>query len=403
MRGEKSNKRHWIGEYSMKLFSPIWHWFVGVGIVILVIGITIPFVQTNDTPVSEETHSPDNESEVDPVTKVELQQQEVPAQRSSTVNIDPTAKAELQQFFNDLRKEYLDTRAESINWWLTGITIVLGFFAVVIAIAGYIGFREFRRLRDEASRHVAAIRQDRAESNELLQNMRQKGNAEVFSMLSNNEEFAESLRDLLQNPELSLIDKAIAEAFALQQDGAIEEAIEKWNFIADRVAGTDDDLAARAWFSIGYLRLQNQDPEIAIPAYDEAIRLKPNYVEAYNDRGNAKNHLGQHEEAIMDYDQAIVRDTHYADAYCNRGKARCGLAQYDAAIADCNTAIQLRLAFPNAYVVRGEAKTALGDVRGAKMDFETALNLLDIADQQGQTDLRISIVLGLRELNDTEW
>lgn len=361
----------------MVRFSKIWHWFAGVGIVILVIGITIPFVQTNDTPVSEEANSSDNASEVDPTTKV-VPQQENLALRSSIVNLDSVIRVELQQLFNDLRKEHLDTRAESINWWLTSITIVLGFFAVIIPIAGYIGFREFRRLRDEASQHVAAIRQDRAESNELLQNIRQKGNAEVFDILSNTEEFEESLRDLLQNPELSIIDKAIAEAFALQQDGAIEEAIEKWCSIANIVEETDSDLAARAWFSVGYLHSQERDPEKAIPAYDKAIYLRPDYAEAYNNRGTLNGELGQYDAAITDLDKAIMLDPEDAEAYYNRGIVKFLIGIHRSASADSDESIRFE---------------------DAKSDLQIAL---DLAIQQGRTELKTDIEEILNELNDVE-
>lgn len=43
----------------------------------------------------------------------------------------------------------------------------------------------------------------------------------------------------------------------------------------------------------------------AIVDYDEAIRLKPEFPEAYNNRGVAKRDLGQYQEAIADYDKAI--------------------------------------------------------------------------------------------------
>ena len=429
----------------MVRFSAIWHWFVGVGIVILVIGITIPFVQTNDTPVSEETNPLDNESEEIPTTKVEPQQ-EAPVSGSPGVTIDPADKIELQQLFNDLRKEYLDTRAESVNWWLEFIAIVLAFFGLIIVIAGYIGFREFRRLRDEASQHVAEIRKDRAESNELLQNIRQKGNAEVFDLLSNTGEFEESLRDLLQNPELSVIDKAIADASALQQDGAIKDAIEKWRSIANMVSETDSHLAARAWFSVGYLHSQNGEPEKAIPAYDKAIYLRSDYAEAYNNRGASNGELGQYDAAITDLNEAIALDPNDAEAYynrgivkfrrenyddslidfdeairlkpnhigahSNRGVSRARLGQYDAAITDFDKAIMLDPDDAQAYYNRGCMKLLLGahssasvnsnesiQFENAESDFQIAL---DLAIQQGQTELKTDIEEILHELNDVE-
>ena len=115
----------------MKLFSKIWYWLVVIVALILAAGITTLFPQMNNAPVSEETKPLDTTNKVDPVTKVDPQQ-EVPASNSPDVNIDPSDRVELQQLFNDLRKEYLDTRDGTINWWLQFITIVLAFFGIVV-------------------------------------------------------------------------------------------------------------------------------------------------------------------------------------------------------------------------------------------------------------------------------
>ena len=53
--------------------------------------------------------------------------------------------------------------------------------------------------------------------------------------------------------EASPVDRAIADAVSLQRAGRIEEAIEKWRSIANVAEGSDNDLAARAWLSVGYL------------------------------------------------------------------------------------------------------------------------------------------------------
>ena len=41
-------------------------------------------------------------------------------------------------------------------------------------------------------------------------------------------------------------------------------------------------------FSVGYL-IQDENPEDALAEYAKAIRLKPDYAEAYNNRGAAKD------------------------------------------------------------------------------------------------------------------
>jgi tetratricopeptide (TPR) repeat protein len=55
--------------------------------------------------------------------------------------------------------------------------------------------------------------------------------------------------------------------------------------------------------------------------FDEAIRLNPQGADAYYNRGQAYDYLGQYERAIQDYDEAIRLDPQLAIAYNNRGYA----------------------------------------------------------------------------------
>lgn len=255
-------------------------------------------------------------------------------------------------------------------------------FAVVIAIAGYIGFREFRRLRDEASVYVAEMQEDvtkvkegKAEFDEAVQNMRQTINAEVFDTPSKSEEFENSLRDLLQVPNLSSVDKAIADAYALQRNGKIKAAVQKWRSIANIVAETDQELASQAWFSVGYLLAEEDLTEKALVAYNKAIQIDPENVNAYINRGVIKDTFGDHEEAILDYDMAIQLQPNEAGNYTNRGNAKLGLGNYEGAILDHNFAIQLQPNFSGAYNNRGNVKLELSDFEAAIEDYNVAINL----------------------------
>ena len=75
--------------------------------------------------------------------------------------------------------------------------------------------------------------------------------AEVSSR--NSDEAAKTMASVQREPAGSLTDPAVADAVLLQQQGNIEEAIEKWRSIANVAEGSDPDLAARAWLSVGYL------------------------------------------------------------------------------------------------------------------------------------------------------
>ena len=54
----------------------------------------------------------------------------------------------------------------------------------------------------------------------------------------------------------------------------------------------------------------------------QAITLNPNDAKVYNNRGSARNKLGDIKGALEDYTQAIRLNPDYAPAYYNRGVLR---------------------------------------------------------------------------------
>ncbi|TRV64415.1 MAG: toll/interleukin-1 receptor domain-containing protein [Microcystis panniformis Mp_MB_F_20051200_S9] len=102
--------------------------------------------------------------------------------------------------------------------------------------------------------------------------------------------------------------------------------------------------------------------------YNQAIKIKPDYADAYNNRGIAKKNLGDKQGAIADYNQAIKIKPDYADAYNN---------------ADYNQAIKIKPDYADAYNNRGIAKKNLGDKQGAIADYNQAAQLYS---QQGNME-----------------
>ena len=245
---------------------------------------------------------------------------------------------EFEHRFNDRQREILDARAAYIERWLVAIS-------VAAVVGGYFGFTKFDKIEDEARQHVTEAKQH-AEKAQILVEMIEAKYGEAVSRVAglekltaetvdNNPDEADRAAENVQgNPAASLIDKAMAAAVQLQLQGEIENAIEKWRAIIHIAKGSDNDLAARAYSSVGYLLIQQGKPEEAIAAYDEAIRLKRDFAGAYNDRGNAKGLLLRHEDAIADYDEAIRLKPSYVEVYNNRGNAKSLLDRHEDAIAD---------------------------------------------------------------------
>jgi len=85
----------------------------------------------------------------------------------------------------------------------------------------------------------------------------------------------------------------------------------------------------------------------AISDYTEAIRINPNFTEAYFWRGVSYFRLQSYNKAIEDFSQAIRINPNYADAYNERGKAYSWVKNYARAKADFATAYRLNPADPN--------------------------------------------------------
>jgi len=100
-------------------------------------------------------------------------------------------------------------------------------------------------------------------------------------------------------------------------------------------------LTAEEWFNLGYDKRESGDYQGAIADYNQAIKIKPDYAEAYFVRGNAKYFLRDYQGAIADYNQAIKIKPDNAAAYNNRGNAKDNLRDKQGAINDYNQAAQL--------------------------------------------------------------
>ena len=274
--------------------------------------------------------------------------------------ISPTTEVEIQRRFNELKRELLDNRADSIEWWLAVVAIVLTFFGIVVAIGGFFGIRIFREI-------VVDARKSAEDAKGLVEEIEK--NREI------SENIVGQLTIILSSQEEDSEEDSKEQTVEFQEQGSKNEIIEAWRRIAKVAEGSDNNLAARAWFSIGYLLRQQQKYEEAIDACSEAIRLKPDLARAYNNRGSAKRQLNQYEDAIADYDEAIRLDSNYARAYNNRGSAKRQLRQYEDAIADCDEAIRLNPNYAFAYNNRGNTKRRLGQFEDAITDYDKAIRL----------------------------
>lgn len=79
----------------------------------------------------------------------------------------------------------------------------------------------------------------------------------------------------------------------------------------------------------------------AIVVFNKLIEVSPEYVDAYQGRGQNQLKKGNHEQAIKDFDKAIGLNSEYPAAYEARGKCWYELGETEKAVKDLAQALVL--------------------------------------------------------------
>jgi len=101
----------------------------------------------------------------------------------------------------------------------------------------------------------------------------------------------------------------------------------------------EEELTAQQWFERG---LDTKDLDEKIRFYSQAIHLKPDYAEAFNNRGVARKDKSDFEDALQDYNQAIRLNPKSARPFNNRANLRKNKGDLGGALEDYNEAIRLK-------------------------------------------------------------
>lgn len=176
---------------------------------------------------------------------------------------------------------------------------------------------------------------------------------------------------------------------------------------ADRaIADFDEAIRLRTDFAEAYAYrgatyLNKNQAQKAINDLDRAIRLKPNYPDSHYYRGVAYLGKEQPERAIPEFDEAIRLNSKYAEAYHKRGLARAMMGKPKEAIPDYDAAIERNPAYAHVYSDRGVAYFYTGSPERAIVDFDTALRLgMNDTMSSAETYYRRGLVLYDQKRND---
>lgn len=187
----------------------------------------------------------------------------------------------------------------------------------------------------------------------------EKRNNAVFQLLQHLHVYPASL-----NQFLPLIQPFLYRGKEFDREIAVQIVIEFLKHSSSETASQVYD--AYACTKRGEAHIQKRNYENAIADFAKAIKLKPDYADAYSGRGWIHMQKGNYENAITDYTKAIKLNLYDAHAYAGRGEVHIQKRNYENAIADFTKVIELKPNYANTYTIkRGETYLKKGNYENA--------------------------------------
>ena len=132
---------------------------------------------------------------------------------------------------------------------------------------------------------------------------------------------------------------------------------------------------AHCLFGLGILNANKEKFNEALESYDEALEIKPEYQDAWVNRGSALSNLGKYEEALKSYDEALKIKPDSYQAWNNRGNSLFKMGKYKEAIKSFDEALKIKPDFHHARINRGATLSKLGKHEEAIKIYDEAIKL----------------------------
>lgn len=189
----------------------------------------------------------------------------------------------------------------------------------------------------------------------------------------------------------SLIDARQFEAGIQVLDQLIGTAGEKENYLTLRAyawlnlqqktkAKTDYERALalnpgciKCLVNMGIMAADDGDYTIALPLYDQAIKLDSSKAMAWIKRGELFYQAGEPEKALADFNKAMTLDVNSPYIYLWRSMTHLSMGKNAAALSDINKSIQLKPEVEYAYFIRGKCLIQQGRYDDAWKDLSSCL------------------------------
>jgi Flp pilus assembly protein TadD len=153
---------------------------------------------------------------------------------------------------------------------------------------------------------------------------------------------------------------------------------------------------ARAWFNLGGAYM-NVEPEKARVAFLNALKLRPDFVEAWYDLGILEQQKGHWDAAITNYQHAIALDGSYWQAWNNSANTLFAMGNREAALRDFEQTLRLN---PDCWPA--QYNIGIIDFMGARYSNAVAKFKIVLDWRPDFRDARYALAMSYARLGDND-
>lgn len=156
----------------------------------------------------------------------------------------------------------------------------------------------------------------------------------------------------------------------LQKQGKLSEAVESYQ----QALKLKPD-CVEAHYNLGNVLKQQRKLEQAAESYRQALKLNPNYVQAHNNLGNVLKTQGKLEEAVQVYQQALKLNPSYAHVYNNLGNIFQEQGKSEEAVQSYQQALRINPDFAEVHNNLGKVFKEQKKIEEAVQAYRQAIKL----------------------------
>src|SRR5919108_4344075 len=169
-------------------------------------------------------------------------------------------------------------------------------------------------------------------------------------------------------------------ALALIRTGEVEDGALELERVAQAMPQAKASLAAELFAQAGQAWIRAGNPQRALYAQNQGLKLNPKDVQLLIDRALTFGTSGMYFEALDDLNAAVDLDPNNPDVYSMRAAAYRQLENPDLAQDNIEHALKISPSHPGALLERGYLRRASGDLAGARSDWLIVIQVLPGTD-----------------------